>query len=401
MTVDNPNVGLAFLMVSCAGMATALGAAVVFFPRLVKLASRKVLAGALGLSAGVMMYVSFVEIFVKSLDAFEDSGLEPKVANTYATLCFFGGMVFMICLHHIVHYFAGDHDHGRHAQIRELSGHDHEVSKDILIEESKDENKEDSTVKPQYCVGCSDDPIQDLEDWQHMAAEEERRKKDEELNTGAVTLMSASVESGNADHITDSDRKIPGSSDSSVGKSASVELDMSNVVDSETADKVLVDTTAMEAERKQLARMGLHTALAIGLHNFPEGLATFVATLDDPKVGGVLAVAIGIHNIPEGLCVALPIYYATGDRKKAFLWALLSGLSEPLAALLGWLVLANSFTSTTYAIMFGVVAGMMVYISNKELLPTAHQYDPEDSVVTYSWMFGMGVMALSLVLFQL
>ena len=96
MTVDNPNVGLAFLMVSCAGMATALGAAVVFFPRLVKLASRKVLAGALGLSAGVMMYVSFVEIFVKSLDAFEDSGLEPKVANTYATLCFFGGMVFMI-----------------------------------------------------------------------------------------------------------------------------------------------------------------------------------------------------------------------------------------------------------------------------------------------------------------
>eukprot|EP00560_Eucampia_antarctica_P008092 CAMPEP_0197824966 /NCGR_PEP_ID=MMETSP1437-20131217/2131_1 /TAXON_ID=49252 ORGANISM="Eucampia antarctica, Strain CCMP1452" /NCGR_SAMPLE_ID=MMETSP1437 /ASSEMBLY_ACC=CAM_ASM_001096 /LENGTH=399 /DNA_ID=CAMNT_0043424787 /DNA_START=168 /DNA_END=1367 /DNA_ORIENTATION=- len=399
MTVDNPNVGLAFLMVSCAGMATALGAAVVFSPKLVKLASRKVLAGALGLSAGVMMYVSFVEIFVKSLDAFEKSGLEPKVANTYATLCFFGGMVFMICLHHIVHYFAGDHDSG-HAHI-ELSGHNHEVSNDIRIEECKHENKEDSTVKPQYCVGCSDDPKQDLEDWQHMAAEEERRNKDEELNTGAGTLMSASVESGNADHITDNDRKIPGSSDSSVGKAASAKGDMSSVADSETADKVLVDTTAMEAERKQLARMGLHTALAIGLHNFPEGLATFVATLDDPKVGGVLAVAIGIHNIPEGLCVALPIYYATGDRKKAFLWALLSGLSEPLAALLGWLVLANSFSSTTYAIMFGVVAGMMVYISNKELLPTAHRYDPEDSVVTYSWMFGMGVMALSLVLFQL
>jgi ZIP family zinc transporter len=147
--------------------------------------------------------------------------------------------------------------------------------------------------------------------------------------------------------------------------------------------------------------MGLHTALAIGLHNFPEGLATFVATLDDSKVGGVLAVAIGIHNIPEGLCVALPIYYATGDRKKAFLWALLSGLSEPIAAVLGWLILANSFSSSTYAVMFGIVAGMMVYISSKELLPTAHRYDSEDSVVTYSWMFGMGILALSLVLFQL
>ena len=96
MPVNSPNTGVAFAMVSCAGMATAVGAAVVFFPRLVKLASRKVLASALGLSAGVMTYVSFVEIFQKSLGSFQDSGLEEKIAYSYATLCFFGGVLFMI-----------------------------------------------------------------------------------------------------------------------------------------------------------------------------------------------------------------------------------------------------------------------------------------------------------------
>lgn len=155
------------------------------------------------------------------------------------------------------------------------------------------------------------------------------------------------------------------------------------------------------AESKRLVKMGMSTALAIGLHNFPEGLATFVAALNDPKVGAVLAVAIAIHNIPEGLCVALPIYYATGKRLNAFLWALLSGASEIVAALLGWAILANRFSDTTYAVLFGLVAGMMVVISVRELLPTAHFYDPEDTVVTNSYIAGMVLIALSLVLFQL
>lgn len=135
------------------------------------------------------------------------------------------------------------------------------------------------------------------------------------------------------------------------------------------------------------------------LHNFPEGLVTFLSTLADPKVGAVLCVAIAIHNIPEGICVAMPIYYATGNRWKAFGWAVLSGLSEPFAALLGWAVLATLFSDTLYAVMFGIVAGMMVIISIRELLPTAHRYDPEDSVVTYFFILGMTIMALSLVLF--
>lgn len=157
-----------------------------------------------------------------------------------------------------------------------------------------------------------------------------------------------------------------------------------------------------EAERqKRLMHMSLQTALAIGLHNFPEGLATFVAALNDPKIGTVLAVAVAIHNIPEGLCVALPVYYATRSKWRAFGWALLSGISEPLAALVGWLVLGDSISHSMYGAMFGVVAGMMVTISVRELLPTAHKYDPTDSVTTFALISGMGIMALSLVLFLL
>jgi zinc transporter ZupT len=154
-------------------------------------------------------------------------------------------------------------------------------------------------------------------------------------------------------------------------------------------------------EKKQLEQMGLKTAVAIMLHNFPEGLATFVATLADPKVGFVLAVAIALHNIPEGLCVALPIYYATQSRCKAFSWALLSGLSEPLAALLGWLILGNIYNHAVFAVLFGIVSGMMVIISIRELLPTALRYDPDNDFVTLAFIAGMIVMSLSLVLANL
>merc|ERR1719192_3165961 len=110
---------------------------------------------------------------------------------------------------------------------------------------------------------------------------------------------------------------------------------------------------------KQLQRMGLNTAAAIAIHNFPEGLATFVATLADPSVGATLAIAIGIHNIPEGLCVALPIYYATNSRLRGFLWALLSGLSEPVGAFVGWAIIkssGNDMNQGIYGVLFGLVA---------------------------------------------
>ena len=119
--------------------------------------------------------------------------------------------------------------------------------------------------------------------------------------------------------------------------------------------------------------MGLATALSIAIHNFPEGLATYVGAVLDPAVGATMAIAIAIHNIPEGLCVSIPIYYATGNRTKAFMWGLLSGITEPIGAFAGWAILMSSMSQVAYEVLFGMVAGMMVRISVKELMPTAYK----------------------------
>jgi len=125
---------------------------------------------------------------------------------------------------------------------------------------------------------------------------------------------------------------------------------------------------------KNLLRTGIFTALVIAIHNFPEGLATFTAALKDPTLGIPIAVAIAIHNIPEGIAVSVPIFYATGDRKKAFRYSFLSGLSEPLGALVGYMLLSSLFNDITFGILFAAVAGIMVYISLDELLPAAEEY---------------------------
>jgi zinc transporter ZupT len=152
----------------------------------------------------------------------------------------------------------------------------------------------------------------------------------------------------------------------------------------------------------ELKQMGLITGLAIALHNFPEGLATFVATLSDARLGVAVAFAIALHNIPEGLCVAMPLYYSTGSRLQGFLWAFASGLSEPLGGLLGYIILAGSdMHPMAYGIVFAIVGGMMVYISFQELIPTALRYDPANSVTVKAVFVGMAVMDLSLVLFQI
>merc|ERR1712232_691198 len=147
--------------------------------------------------------------------------------------------------------------------------------------------------------------------------------------------------------------------------------------------------------------MGLVTAAAIALHNFPEGLVTFVAYVEDPAVGVALAIGIAIHNIPEGLCVAMPIYYATGSRWTAFWWGCFSGWSEPLGALTGWLILQSSFSGQAYGILFGGVAGMMVYICLDELLPMAFRFHPQVTLVTWTCVAGMFLVALSLILFSI
>lgn len=153
-----------------------------------------------------------------------------------------------------------------------------------------------------------------------------------------------------------------------------------------------------EADTTDLMRMGLFSALAITIHNFPEGIATFVSALQDPSLGVSIAIAIAIHNIPEGIAVSMPIYYATGSRRKAFVYSSLSGFAEPIGALIGYFLLQRIFGESMFGFTFAAVAGIMVYISLDELLPTAEKYG-EHHVAIFGLIGGMVVMAASLVLF--
>ncbi len=267
----------AFGLTLFAGLSTGVGSALAFFTRTT---NTRFLSLALGFSAGVMLYVSFVEIFFKAKDELTTS--LGEVTGTWATvLSFFGGIALIAIIDRLVPNYENPH---------EL----HSI---------------------------------------------------EEMDCG-----------------------------------------MENLPDNEAHDF------------GKLRRMGMFTALAIAIHNFPEGLATFTAALTEPSLGIAIAVAIAIHNIPEGIAVSVPIYYATGSRKKAFKLSFLSGLSEPVGALFGYLVLMPFFTPTLFGILFAGVAGIMVFISLDELLPAAEEFG-EHHMTIYGVLSGMAVMALSLLLF--
>lgn len=148
-------------------------------------------------------------------------------------------------------------------------------------------------------------------------------------------------------------------------------------------------------DQQGLLRTGMLTAVGIGIHNFPEGMATFAGALQDVHLGMAIAVAIAIHNIPEGLAVSAPIYAATGSRGQAFLWSFLSGVSEPVGAALAALVLLPILTPTVLGWLLAWVAGIMVFISLDELIPAAKAFGKEHTPIL-GVLVGMVVMALSL-----
>lgn len=264
------NLLLAFGLTLIAGLATGIGSMLAFFT---STTNTKFLSWMLGFSAGVMIYVSMVEIFVKAKDALVGS-LGDQMGNWLTV----GGFFFGILLIALIDKFVPE------------QGNPHELKK-----------------------------VEDIS-----------------KATGVKT-----------DHA--------------------------------------------------LLKMGTFTALAIAIHNFPEGIATFTAALQDPALGVAITVAIAIHNIPEGIAVAVPVYFATGDRKKAFKLSFLSGLAEPVGAIVAFLILMPFLNDVMFGIIFAAVAGIMVFISLDELLPAARKYD-EGHLSIYGVIAGMAVMALSLLL---
>ncbi len=296
-----------------AGMATAVGSVLAFFA---KRTDYRFLSMSTGFSAGVMLYVSFIEIFFKGSEALVEAYGEA-MGNWVNVGAFLSGMVIMGLIDNLI----------------PAHGNPHEVHSEEITATLRD---------PEAAV--------------HPPA-------DDGHGHGRPPVPAAAG---------------------------------ANVAAAETA--------AGEVENEELMRTGLFTALAIGIHNFPEGLVTFLTALEDPALGAVIAVAIALHNIPEGISVSVPIFYATGDRLKAFAYSLISGLAEPVGALIAYAMLrlffgnnGNTFPPEIMGILFAAVAGVMVYISLDELLPTSRNYGKgHDSIIGV--VAGMAVMAISLLL---
>ncbi|MGB9771572.1 MAG: zinc transporter ZupT [Candidatus Kapaibacteriota bacterium] len=263
------NVVLAFSLTFIAGVSTGIGSLLAF---LSKKFSPKYLSGSLGFSAGVMIYVSMVEMFPKAKDSLVALGGNFN-GYLFTILAFFGGIALIAIIDRFVPSFENPHE------------------------------------------------------------------------IGVINASDAEYQMGN----------------------------------------------------RRLLRTGVLSAFAITIHNFPEGLATFFAALSDPFLGVSIAIAISIHNIPEGIVVSVPIYYATKSRKKAFVYSFLSGFAEPIGAIVGYILLRNFLNPFLFGLMFSAVAGIMVFISLDELLPTAEKFG-EHHIAIYGLIAGMVIMAFSLLL---
>jgi ZIP family zinc transporter len=278
----------ALLLTVFAGLSTGIGSSIAFFVK--NRNNTKFLTLSMGFAAGVMIYVSFMEIFPHALSALDNINSEHnKAGHSYryiGIIAFFGGMLLVALIDKLV-----PHDDNPH---------------EFMTAEAKEAAEADI----------------------------EAIKKGKEVSP---------------------------------------------------------------AGKKRLMRIGLLTATALALHNFPEGIATFVSAIESVSLGFTIAVAIALHNIPEGIAVSMPVYYATGSRSKAFWYSFISGVVEPVGAILAYFILMPFLNEMMIAILLSGVAGIMVFIALDQLLPAAEEYG-EHHISIYGMVAGMAMMAISLLL---
>ena len=354
------HVPLAFGLTIAAGLATVIGAIPPLLP-CIKHTNRTLLSASLALAAGVMIYVSFTEIFSKTDAYFCCITEDHHVVST--VFCFFGGIVLTVLINTAVHGLELlDRRYDFKELIRGAFCRRKGSQRSNAVNETNDVKPPTTELKPPTTELRVDSPTSDV----------------------GTEITSTSF----TEHV------------NGVSSSPDVEAPPIHIESSETEDTEIARELAETNDLKQLRRMGILSCLAIGMHNVPEGLATFVATTADPSFGAALAIAIGLHNIPEGLTVAMPIFYATKSRWKAFLFATISGLAEPVGGFIGWLTLRNAFGPLVYAVCFGFVAGMMIYIAMVELLRLSYKFDSKGYIATASVIIGMFIMAIGLLLFE-
>ncbi|KAL4448380.1 hypothetical protein ABPG75_005599 [Micractinium tetrahymenae] len=403
--VASGDVGLAFGLVIGAGAASCLGACIVFC---VSLASPKIVASSLGFAAGVMLFVVFTEILmVNSYSSWQDASFSDDAAYRLSFACFFGGVLITAVLDAAVH--AMMHWAASRKQRRAVAGGAFAASQsraDLVQAAACGDAGEGASAAQGSGIELQHDKGHQAHP--HCSCYEAVRPGSEkgDVETGSTGSCAAECRGCGAGGNTG------GNDACCCVSSAPAPACCFNTGEGEAAAEIAPGTAPAELVAvlqgdehtsdllQATLRSGVFTALVIALHNLPEGLASFVGGLDDTKVGASIAAAIAIHNIPEGICVAMPLYYATGSKWKGFIWGSLTGMAEPLGGLLGFLVLDQD-SPLSFAVVFGIVAGMMVYVSIKELLPSALRFDPEDRVTSTSVLVGMAVIAFSLVLFTL
>ncbi|NLB09901.1 MAG: zinc transporter ZupT [Clostridiaceae bacterium] len=276
----------AIALTAFAGLSTGIGGLVVFRK---KPLNQHIISGSLGLSAGVMIYIAFVEMLSGAFNTL--GGIYGSKGELYTVLAFFGGIFLTMLI-------------------------------DFLVPEEKNPHEMHGITEVSF------DP--------HTESQPE---------AASVSVIERTKDRGNT----------------------------------------------------SLTRVGMVSAIAIIIHNLPEGLATFVAALADPALGVSIAVAIAIHNIPEGIAVAVPLYAGTGNKKRSFLIALASGLAEPIGALIGFFIFRPFLSESMMGIIFASVAGIMIYISLDELLPSAEKQG-EHHIVISGLILGMLIMAATMLL---
>jgi ZIP family zinc transporter len=278
----------ALLLTVFAGLSTGIGSSIAFFVK--NRNNTKFLTLSMGFAAGVMIYVSFMEIFPHALSALDNlNSDQAKGGHSYryiGIIAFFGGMLLVALIDKIV-----PHDDNPH---------------EFMTAEAKEAAEADI----------------------------EAIKKGKEVSP---------------------------------------------------------------AGKKRLMRIGMLTATALALHNFPEGIATFVSSIESVSLGFTIAIAIALHNIPEGIAVSMPVYYATGSRSKAFWYSFISGVVEPVGAILAYFILMPFLNEMMIAILLSGVAGIMVFIALDQLLPAAEEYG-EHHISIYGMVAGMAMMAVSLLM---
>lgn len=272
------------LVTSIAGLSTVLGAFLVFFT---DASDKNFLTVSLGFSAGVMIYVSFMEIVPEAL-AHIELDHDPDFANILMTLGFFAGILVILLIDKLVPDSTNPHN--------------------VRGEDEIESAREDDYQMSEFC-----------------------------------RVNNLSIE-----------------------------------------------------ECRNLERVGFMTALGIAIHNFPEGVATFMSAMISPELGISIALAIALHNIPEGIAVAIPTYQSTGSRAEAFKLTFLSGVAEPVGGLVGYFILRPFLNNTIFGFVLAMVAGIMVFISLDELIPASRAYG-DDHLSIYGLIAGMAIMAISLI----